>query len=269
MPPDAVFEGLESLSVSVGVHNDYVATVKLDRPHKRNALDRRMQEELNRTLEAVENSEIRTLVLTGSAESGVFAAGGDVTELRDLDVLEQRKRNERPRIFENIAALSIPVIARINGDAVGGGCELAQACDIRIARKHARLGQPEISLGLIPGGGGTQRLPRLVGKGHAFKLVLSGELLDAEEARNIGLVEEVHTEETFDERVYDLAGDIATKSPTAIRFAKQAVGASSNMTLRQGIEYEAELFAELFASEDVIEGIDAFLEDRTPEFDET
>jgi enoyl-CoA hydratase len=158
------------------------------------------------------------------------------------------------------------VIARINGHALGGGCELAQACDVRIASTEAKLGQPEISLGIMPGGGGTQRLPRLVGEGQAMRLILSGELIDAEEAAEIGLVDEVLEPGQLDDRVYDLAGSMADHSPVALELAKKAIKASSRMDLEAGIEYEAELFAMLFATEDRHEGIEAFLEDREPEF---
>jgi enoyl-CoA hydratase len=161
----------------------------------------------------------------------------------------------------------MPVIARINGHALGGGCELIQASDIRIAHENAKIGQPEINLGIIPGGGGTQRLPRLVGEGHAMRMILTGELIDAKEAREIGLVDEVHGEESFDERVYEIAASMAAKSPVALEFAKKSIKAASRMDLESGIEYEAELFAQLFATGRKDEGIDAFFEDREPEWD--
>jgi enoyl-CoA hydratase len=160
----------------------------------------------------------------------------------------------------------MPVIARINGHALGGGCELIQACDIRIAHEDAKIGQPEINLGIMPGGGGTQRLPRLVGEGHAMRLILSGELIDADEAADIGLVDEVYGDDSFDDRVYDLAESIAAKSPVALEFANKSVKAASRMDLEDGIEYEAELFAQLFTTDDKNEGIDAFFEDREPEW---
>jgi len=158
------------------------------------------------------------------------------------------------------------VIAVINSHALGGGCELIQACDVRIAHERAKIGQPEINLGIMPGGGGTQRLPRLVGEGTAMRLILSGELIDAAEAAEIGLVDEVYGDEGFDDRVYELAGMMADKSPVALEFAKKAIEASSRMGLDQGIEYEAELFAQLFDRADKNEGIDAFFEDREPEW---
>ncbi|UPV74256.1 enoyl-CoA hydratase-related protein [Halorussus limi] len=265
--PEAVGAECETVEVSVGDRVENVATVTLSRPDARNALNAQLRAELKDVLDAIEASDVRVVVLTGDEESGAFVAGADVTELRERDSLEQREASKRPRVYEYVDDLEQPVVGALNGHALGGGCELAQACDTRIAREGAKLGQPEINLGIMPGGGGTQRLPRLVGEGQAMKLILSGELIDAEEAREIGLVDEVHPEEEFEDRVYDLAESMAEKSPLALEFAKKAVKASSRMELEQGIEYEAELFAHLFASEDKNEGIDAFFEDRDPEWE--
>ncbi|MEM4780403.1 MAG: enoyl-CoA hydratase-related protein [Halalkalicoccus sp.] len=263
--PEAVGADCETVSVALGDRVDGVVTVTLSRPEARNALDARLRSELSAVLAAIaEDDRCRVVVLTGDEEGGAFVAGADVSELRERDVIEQREVSKRPRIYERVADLPKPVIARINGHALGGGLELAQACDVRIAHERAKLGQPEINLGIVPGGGGTQRLPRLVGQGQAMRLILSGELVDAEEAAEIGLVEEVPEE--FDERVYDLAGSMAEKSPVAIEFAKTAVQTSAEMDLSSGIEYEAELFAQLFSTADKDEGIDAFFEDRDPEW---
>jgi enoyl-CoA hydratase len=256
----------ECETVNVTAGDPPVAYVELCRPDARNALNSQLRTELKRVLDAVEAGDSRVVVLTGADEAKAFVAGADVTELRDRDGLEQREASKRPRVYERVEDLSVPVIARINGHALGGGCELVQACDVRIAHERAKLGQPEINLGLMPGGGGTQRLPRLVGTGQAMRLVLSGELVDASEAADIGLVDEVHDEDTFDERVDELAAAMAEKSPVALEFAKKAVGAASRMDLADGIEYEAELFAQLCDTEDKNEGIDAFLEDRQPEW---
>ncbi|WP_435178095.1 enoyl-CoA hydratase/isomerase family protein [Halorussus sp. AFM4] len=264
--PEQVAAECETVDVAVGDRVDHVATVTLSRPDARNALNAQLRAELKDVLVAIEASDVRVVVLTGSAESGAFVAGADVTELRERGPLEQREASARPRVYEYVDDLEQPVIAAVNGHALGGGCELAQACDVRIAREGARLGQPEINLGIMPGGGGTQRLPRLVGEGQAMKLILSGELVGAEEARDIGLVDEVHPEGEFEDRVYDLAESMAEKSPLALAFAKKAVKTASRTDLDRGIEYEAELFAHLFASADKDEGIDAFLEDRDPEW---
>src|SRR6056297_154522 len=266
--PAQVAAECETVDVAVGERADHVATVTLSRPDARNALNAQLRAELKDVLDAVEASdEVRVVVLTGSEDSGSFVAGADVKELRERGPIEQREASKRPRVYEYVDDLEKPVIARINGHALGGGCELAQACDVRIAREDAKLGQPEINLGIMPGGGGTQRLARLVGEGQAMRLVLSGEIIDAEEASDIGLVDEALAADEFDERVYELAGRMASKSPLALELAKKAVKASSRMDLESGIEYEAELFAQLFASADKNEGIDAFLEDREPEWE--
>src|SRR6056297_2205005 len=173
-------QSYDLLSVTVGDHADRVATVAIERPDARNALNEQVRTELKDAFATAEADDaVRVLVLTGGDGSGAFVAGADVTEFRERDLVEQREASEMPRIYETADDLSIPVIARINGHALGGGCELAQACDVRIAQQGAKLGQPEINLGLIPGGGGTQRLTRLVGEGQAMRLNLSGELIDA------------------------------------------------------------------------------------------
>ncbi|WP_435358479.1 enoyl-CoA hydratase/isomerase family protein [Haloarchaeobius sp. DFWS5] len=255
------------VQVRVGDEAEGVATVVLDRPDARNALNAQLRTELKSVLDAVEADEdVRVVVLTGSDESSSFVAGADVKELRARDAVEQREASKRPRVYEYVDDLEKPVIARINGHCLGGGSELALGCDVRIAQAGSKLGQPEINLGIMPGGGATQRLPKLVGEGQAMRLILSGELVDAEEAADIGLVDEVYDPDDLDERVYDLAGKMAAKSPLALEIAKKAVKAGSRMGLDEGIEYEAELFALLFAGEDKNEGIDAFLEDREPEW---
>lgn len=264
--PEQVANECETVDFDV---EEYVGTVTLNRPDARNALNAQVRAELKDVLNAIETaSNVRVVVLTGASEAKAFVAGADVKELRERDALSQREASKRPRVYEYVDDLEKPVIAAINGHALGGGCELAQACDVRIAHERAKLGQPEINLGIMPGGGGTQRLARLVGEGQAMRLVLSGEIIDAEEAREIGLVDEVREDEEFEDRVYELAGRMADKSPTALELAKKAVKASSRMDLESGIEYEAELFALLFASGDKNEGIDAFLEDRDPEWED-
>ncbi|WP_410767624.1 enoyl-CoA hydratase/isomerase family protein [Haloferax sp. DFSO60] len=258
----------ECETVDVTIHDDGVVTVTLNRPDARNALNATLRAELKRVLGAIEESSAKVVVLTGANEAKAFVAGADVKELRERDMLEQREASKRPRVYECVDDLRQPVIARINGHALGGGCELIQACDVRIAHERAKIGQPEINLGIMPGGGGTQRLVRLVGEGHAMRLILSGELISAKEAARIGLVDEVYNGPEFDDRVYELAEMMATKSPVALEYAKKAIKAASRMDLEQGIEYEAELFAQLFATPDKNEGIDAFFEDRDPEWDE-
>lgn len=253
--------------VRVGV-DDGVARVTVDRPDARNALNATVREELIAVLGALEADAAgaQVVVLRGSDRSNAFVAGADVTELRERGVLDQRRASERPRLYERVADLRWPTIAAINGHALGGGCELAQACDLRLAAEGAKIGQPEIGLGLIPGGGGTQRLPRLVGKGEAMRLVLTGEPVSATEAADIGLVESVHPPADLDGAVADLAESIAGQSPVAVEYATEAVRASERLPLREGLDHEAELFLQLFATGEKNEGIDAFLEGRDPEW---
>ena len=241
-----------------------VITVVIDRPDARNALNSTVRTELGDVMPAIEESDARVAVLTGSSDCNAFVAGADVSELHERDMLEQRRASQRPRIYETIAELQTPVIARINGHALGGGLELATACDIRIARRGAKLGQPEINLGIIPGGGGTQRLPRLIGEGQAMKLILTGDLIDVDEAYEIGLVDEICESDALDDCVASITSSIATQSPLALQYAKESVRAASQMDLKNGIDYEAQLFTQLFATEDKNEGIEAFFEDRDP-----
>ena len=259
----------ETVSVTVGDRVAGVATLTLSRPDARNALNAQLRSELKKVLTTVEtDDDVRVVVLTGDNDGRAFVAGADITELRERNAIEQREASKRPRVYERVAELSKPVIGWVNGHALGGGCELAMACDIRYAAAEAKLGQPEINLGLIPGGGGTQRLPKLVGTGTAMRLILSGELIEAAEAKEIGLVDAVYPRDELADEVYTLAESIATKSAIAVEFAKTAITASENMSLQDGIAYEAELFAQLFATEDKNEGIDAFFDDRAPEWND-
>ena len=243
-----------------------VAVLTIDRPEKRNALSAQVRAELVAALDALrENDEVRVLVLTGAGEKA-FVAGADIAEFAERTPLEQRAAMTGRRVFDEIAAYPKPVIAMINGFCLGGGCELALACDLRIASDTAKLGQPEINLGIIPGGGGTQRLPRVVGTGQAMRLVLTGELVDAAEALRIGLVDLVHPAAELRERTMEVARGMAAKSPVALRMAKSAVRAAGEMPLAAGLAYETELFVTCFASDDRREGVAAFLEKRPPAF---
>jgi enoyl-CoA hydratase len=243
-----------------------VAVVTIDREEKRNALNATVRRELVRAVEALgADDDVRVLVLTGAGEKA-FVAGADIQEFAERTPLEQREAMTGTRLFEAVAACPKPTIAMVNGFALGGGCELAMACDMRVASDRARFGQPEINLGIIPGGGGTQRLPRLVGTGQALRLILSGELIDAAEAARIGLADLVVPAADLRARTLELAGRIAEKSPVALRLAKAAVRAASEMPLAAGLRYETELFVTAFASEDKREGVRAFLEKRAPEF---
>jgi len=256
-----------SEAVVQGNHiEDGVAMVTVDRPERRNALNAAVRAELIAALDALRDDDaVRVVVLTGAGERA-FVAGADVTEFAARTPLEQRAAMTGRRVFDEVAAFPKPVLAMINGFALGGGCELALACDVRIAADTAKLGQPEINLGLIPGGGGTQRLPRLVGTGQAMRLILSGEILDAAEAHRIGLVDVVCPAPELRERTLALARTMAAKSPVALRLAKAAVRAAAEVPLAAGLAYETELFVTCFASDDKREGVAAFLEKRTPEF---
>ena len=171
-----------------------------------------------------------------------------------------------PRVFDVMANYPKPVIAMINGFCLGGGCEMASSCDIRVASDKARFGQPEIKLGLIPGGGGTQRLPRLVGMGQAMRLILTGDMIGAEEAQNIGLVDMVVPADALREKTLEMAAKIAGMSPLTLSVAKQAMRASERMAIEEGILYERDLFCLCFSTEDKAEGVDAFLGKRAPEW---
>lgn len=243
-----------------------VAVLTIDRPEKRNALNGQVRAELVAALDALRDDDsVRVLVVTGAGEKA-FVAGADIGEFAGRTPLEQRATMSGRRVFDEVAAYPKPVIAMINGFCLGGGCELALACDVRIAADTARFGQPEINLGIIPGGGGTQRLPRVVGMGQAMRLVLSGELIDAAEALRIGLADVVHPAAELRERTMEFARAMAGKSPVALRMAKSAVRAAAEMPLAAGLQYETELFVTCFASDDKREGVAAFQEKRPAQF---
>ena len=246
--------------------NHRVALVTINRPDKLNALDGPTR---SRFLEVMHdlrhNDDVRVVVVTGAGEKA-FIAGADIGEFEGRTAVDQYRVMNEPTIFDYVDEFPKPVIAMINGYALGGGCELALACDIRIASAKAKLGQPEINLAIIPGGGGTQRLPRLVGLGTAYKLLFTGEIIRADEALRIGLVDEVVPPEELSDRVMALAGTIAEKSPVALQLMKQAVRASVRSPLDEGLRLETTLFGVAFASEDKAEGVAAFLEKRPAEF---
>jgi enoyl-CoA hydratase len=264
--PTTLANDCETVRLTTGQRHENVATVELHRPESRNAMNEQLRRELTDLLCALEDDESsHVIVLTGAAEGRAFCAGADIHEVKDRDGLTHRELNHLPRVYETIDRLDTPVIARINGHALGGGCELVLASDIRIARAGVKIGQTEINLGIMPGGGATQRLPRLVGEGQALKLILTGEPVDSGEAERIGLVDET-LETDFDDRVTEIASSIADKSPLVVQFARKAVEESRRMNLDQGLEYEAELAAQLFDTEDQTEGFEAFIDDREPEW---
>ncbi|HEX6937863.1 MAG TPA: enoyl-CoA hydratase-related protein [Longimicrobiales bacterium] len=245
---------------------DRIATIVVNRPEKRNALNSVVRLELVDALHSLrDEAEVRVVVITGAGDRA-FIAGADIGEFAERTPLEQRAAMAGSRVFDVIAEFPKPTIAMINGYALGGGCEVALACDIRIAARSARLGQPEIKLGILPGGGGTQRLPRLIGFGRAMRMILTGEMVDAEEAERIGLVDLVVDDGDLAGRTREIARTIAGYSPLALALAKDAIRATLEMPLSAGLRYERELFVTAFASEDKREGVAAFLEKRAPTF---
>jgi enoyl-CoA hydratase len=242
-----------------------VALITLNRPKVLNALSRALFVELEAVLNEIAGDEaIRAVVLTGSGEKA-FAAGADIQELARVSGIEgQRLALDGQRIFSKLENLGKPVIAAINGFALGGGCELAMSATIRIASETAKLGQPEVKLGLLPGYGGSQRLPRLVGKGAALKLLLTGEIISAAEALRIGLVDEVVSAAELLPRAKALAATMASMAPIAIRQCIAAVHAGYDLPLAEALAHEAALFGLCCATEDKAEGTAAFLEKRAP-----
>jgi enoyl-CoA hydratase len=242
---------------------DQVARVTLNRPQVLHALNAKVFHELEAVMRALaEDPEVRVILLTGSGEKA-FAAGADINEIAAADVaLGEAKARRGQATFRFIETCGKPVIACINGFALGGGCELAMACTMRLASETARLGQPEVKLGLVPGYGGTQRLPRLVGQPMALKLLLTGEMIGAAEALRIGLVDEVVPAEKLMERAEALARTIVGMAPLAVAGCMEAVRWGSELGLEAALEVEAEIFGRLCGTEDKAEGTKAFLEKR-------
>lgn len=243
-----------------------VAVLTVNRPDKLNALNQEVRNRMLEHLAAIEVDDgIGAVVVTGAGEKS-FIAGADIGEFEGRSPFDQREAMASPRVFDVMADFPKPVIAMINGFCLGGGCELAMSCDLRIAADGARFGQPEIKLGLIPGGGGTQRLPRLVGMGHAMRLILTGDMISADEAREIGLVDQTAPADELRAVTLALAAKIAAMSPLTLQVAKQALRASERLSIEDGIAYERDLFCLCFSTEDKEEGVAAFLGKRQPEW---
>ncbi|MCL5669842.1 MAG: enoyl-CoA hydratase-related protein [Acidobacteria bacterium] len=244
-----------------------IAYVTINRPQKLNALNRKVIQELTDCFRNnLEAAEVRGVILTGAGEKA-FAAGADINELAALTPTEARETAIRGQALMNmIENLGKPVIAAVNGFALGGGCELAMACTIRIASENVRLGLPEVKLGLVPGYAGTQRLPRLVGKGFALEMILGGEPISAQEAWRIGLVNRVVKASDLMATAENMIQRITVNGPVAIRYALEAVNRGMEMPASKGELLEASLFGLSFATSDMKEGTQAFLEKRQPRF---
>jgi len=246
---------------------DGIARVTVDRPNVLNALNTATWSDLRKAFEdARDDIAIRGVILTGTGDKA-FIAGADITELAQISAVEaERSSRFGQQVLDLIENLGKPVIAAVNGFALGGGCETAMACTIRIAVESAKFGQPEVALGLLPGGGGTQRLPRLVGKGRALQLILSGDMISAQEAHRIGLVNEIVPSAQLIPRAEAILAKMASNSPVAIRLALDAVNKGCETSQNEGLLLEAAYFGLCAATEDKTEGTTAFLEKRAPRF---
>jgi enoyl-CoA hydratase len=244
-----------------------VLVITINRPDKLNALNKQTIEELHDTLVEAENqSEIRAIIITGSGQKA-FVAGADISEFANFSVSEGKQLSSSGhfKIFNFIENFSKPIIAAVNGFALGGGLELAMASHIRVVSENAKMGLPEVSLGLIPGYGGTQRLAQLVGKGKAFEMIVTAEMIGAQEAYKWGLANYVTTQEELLNKCFEITNKIATKSPTAIKTAIKVINAGYNSNLN-GYEVEIEEFGKAFGTKDFKEGVSAFLEKRKANF---
>jgi enoyl-CoA hydratase len=252
--------------VLVARRDDGVAVVTINRPEKLNALNAEVRRHLVAAFdELAADDDVKVIVIHGAGEKA-FVAGADIAEFAARTADEQREVYDKRRVYETVADCPKPVIAAVHGFCIGGGSELALACDVRVADRTARFSQAEIRIGLIPGGGGTQRLPRLVGRGQAMIISCTGDFVDAEDAYRMGLVEVLVDEGEHLERALELAGRMARWSSVSLRLAKEAVSAAFEMPLAVGLEHEKELFLTAFGSEDGREGVRAFVEKRKPVF---
>jgi enoyl-CoA hydratase len=243
-----------------------VALVTMNRPEKRNALDGQMRCAFLGVMDRIRrDTTTRAVVVTGAGDKA-FIAGADINEFEGRTPVDQYRVMKLPTVFDAIEQCPKPVIAAVNGFCLGGGMELALACDIRLASTNAKFGQPEVNLGIIPGGGGTQRLPRIVGLGRALRLILTGDMITADDALRMGLVEEVIPADKLLDRAVAVAELIASKSPVAVAAAKEATRAAMSLPLDEGLRVETALFQLCFSSEDKAEGVRAFLEKRAANF---
>jgi enoyl-CoA hydratase len=246
---------------------NYIAIITINRPDKLNALNADTLTDLKNVFDNIKNDDnVRVIILTGCGEKA-FIAGADISELNKLDMISGKEFAENgQQIFNTIQNFNKPVIAAVNGFALGGGCEIALACHIKLASENAKFGQPEVNLGIIPGYGGTQRLTRLVNSGRAMEYILTGDFIDAQEALKIGLVNHIYSKDDLLDKAKELAEKISSKAQNAVRLAVKAVNAANETSLKEGQNLEAVLFALCCGTEDFKEGTTAFLEKRKPDF---
>jgi enoyl-CoA hydratase len=242
-----------------------VGLIQLNRPKVLNALNGALMIELGDVVEAMDqDAAVHCIIIHGSERA--FSAGADIDQMRTATPLVMIENNWINRNFDRLRKVSKPIIAAVSGYCLGGGCELAMTCDMMIASESAQFGQPEISIGIIPGAGGTQRLPRAIGKSRAMEMILTGKFISAREAETRGLVSRVVPVELYLEEAKAVAREIASKSPVAVRFAKEAVNKVYELPLTEGLDYESRLFHILFSTEDQKEGMTAFAEKRKAEW---
>ena len=252
-------------TITVEIENR-IAVLTINRPDKLNALSSQVHIEGVAALDELrKDGNVRVIVITGTGEKS-FIAGADISEFDGKTPVTQRATFQERTLFNTVDSFPKPVLAMVNGFCLGGGNELALACDLRVCSETARFSQPEINLGIIPGGGGTQRLTRLVGEGRSMEMILTGDMIDAETAYRFGLVNHVYPAAELRERTMELAAKIADKAPIALQLAKEAVKFASRSNLDEGLRREVDLFAICFSTEDKKEGVAAFLEKRKPEF---
>lgn len=242
-----------------------LGVITINRPDAMNALSNKLVHELISALTAFESDEdVRCLVIAGSERA--FSAGADIKEMADMSAVEMSMSGHFFPLWDKVGKYPKPIVGALSGFVLGGGLELAMSLDVLVASETTQLGQPEINIGVIPGGGGTQRLTRAVGKYKAMEMILTGRRIGAEEAKGLGLVSRVVPKEAYLEEAKKVASEIASKSPVSVRLAKMAVNKAFEMGLSDGLDFERELFYLLFASEDAKEGMRAFLEKRKPDF---
>lgn len=256
-------DDFENLLVT-STYADHVALVQLNRPNAMNALSQPLMQELHQALHALdEDDSVRVIVLTGNEKA--FAAGADIKKMVDKSPVDMLKEDQFST-WDKIYKTKKPVIAAVSGFALGGGCELSMTCDMIVASETAKFGQPEIKIGVMPGAGGTQRLVRAVGKARAMQMVLTGDMIPAEEAYEYGLINKVVPKEVYLDEAVNLAKTVAQYSPVALQLAKDSVKEAFETDLQEGLRYERKNFYTLFAAEDQKEGMTAFIEKRDPVF---